>query len=45
MVNVTFGVDYMARQRQAFDGDLYPALAAYNGGPGNALAVAQTFWR
>jgi soluble lytic murein transglycosylase len=37
LVNLTFGVDYLARQRQAFDNDLYAALAAYNGGPGNAI--------
>lgn len=38
MVNVAFGVYYLDRQRQSFDGDIYAALAAYNGGPGNALA-------
>jgi soluble lytic murein transglycosylase len=36
LVNLTFGVDYLDHQRAAFDGDLYAALAAYNGGPGNA---------
>ena len=36
LVNVRFGAAYLARQRQAFDGDLYAALAAYNAGPGNA---------
>jgi len=36
LVNVHFGAAYLARQRQAFDGDLYAALAAYNAGPGNA---------
>lgn len=35
-INVKFGVYYLARQRDGFDGDLYAALAAYNGGPGNA---------
>ncbi|GAB4529879.1 MAG: transglycosylase SLT domain-containing protein [Anaerolineales bacterium] len=36
LVNVRFGSAYLARQRDAFDGDLYAALAAYNAGPGNA---------
>ena len=35
-INVRFGVYYLARQRDGFEGDLYAALAAYNGGPGNA---------
>jgi len=35
-VNLTFGVDYLAKQRDNLDGDLYAALAAYNGGFGNA---------
>ena len=35
-VNLTFGVDYLAKQRDYLGGDLYAALAAYNGGPGNA---------
>jgi soluble lytic murein transglycosylase len=35
-VNVTFGGDYLDTQRRYFDGNLYLALAAYNGGPGNA---------
>ncbi len=35
MVNVKLGARYMARQRDYF-GDPYVALAAYNGGPGNA---------
>lgn len=35
-VNLTLGVDYLARQRDSLGGDLYAALAAYNGGPGNA---------
>jgi soluble lytic murein transglycosylase len=37
LVSLTLGVDYLSRQRKAFEGDLYAALAAYNGGPGNAL--------
>jgi soluble lytic murein transglycosylase len=36
LVSLTFGVDYLDTQRKVFDGDLYAALAAYNGGPGNA---------
>jgi len=35
-VSAVFGVDYLASQRDLFNGDLYAALAAYNGGPGNA---------
>ncbi len=35
-ISVRFGVYYLARQRDGLDGDLYAALAAYNGGPGNA---------
>jgi soluble lytic murein transglycosylase len=36
LVNLTFGADYMDHQRTAFDGNIYTALAAYNGGPENA---------
>jgi soluble lytic murein transglycosylase len=35
-ISVKFGSWYLARQRDRFDGLLYPALSAYNGGPGNA---------
>jgi len=35
-ISVKFGSWYLARQRDTFDGMIYPALAAYNGGPGNA---------
>jgi len=35
-ISVKFGSWYLARQRDTFDGLIYPALAAYNGGPGNA---------
>lgn len=41
IVNLTLGVDYLNRQYEQFDGDLYAALAAYNAGPGNALAWKQ----
>jgi len=36
-INIQFGVEYLDRQRSYFKGDLYTALAAYNGGPGNAI--------
>jgi soluble lytic murein transglycosylase len=35
-ISVKFGSWYLARQRDTFDGMLYPALSAYNAGPGNA---------
>jgi soluble lytic murein transglycosylase len=35
LVSITFGADYLNTQHEYFD-DLYVALAAYNGGPGNA---------
>jgi soluble lytic murein transglycosylase len=35
IINIEFGAYYLNRQRVAFGGDLYQALAAYNGGPGN----------
>ena len=38
VVSIPMGAYYLARQRAYFDGDLYAALAAYNGGPGNTLA-------
>jgi soluble lytic murein transglycosylase len=38
LVSLTFGTEYLERQRRAFGGDLYAALAAYNGGPGNSRA-------
>lgn len=36
-VSIRFGTFYLARQRDFLNGDLYAALAAYNGGPGMAL--------
>ncbi len=36
-VSIDFGASYLGTQLRLFDGDLYLALAAYNGGPGNAL--------
>jgi soluble lytic murein transglycosylase len=35
-ISIQFGMYYLARQRDTFDGDLYAALAAYNGGPSNS---------
>jgi soluble lytic murein transglycosylase len=35
-ISIKFGVYYLARQRDGLDDDLYAALAAYNGGPGNS---------
>jgi soluble lytic murein transglycosylase len=40
-VSVVFGSYYLARNRSLLEGDLYATLAAYNGGPGNALAWKQ----
>lgn len=37
IVNLRFGIDYLNTQYKAFNGNYYAALAAYNGGPGNAL--------
>lgn len=36
-VSVAFGTHYIAKNLSLLSGDLYAALAAYNGGPGNAL--------
>lgn len=38
VINVRLGTAYLSYQRDLFKGDLMLALAAYNGGPGNALA-------
>jgi soluble lytic murein transglycosylase len=35
-VSILFGGHYLSKQLDAFDGDVAPALAAYNAGPGNA---------
>lgn len=37
LVSVNLGTDYLNRQRGFMSGDHYGALAAYNGGPGNAM--------
>ena len=36
-VNITLGIQYLARQKSLFEEDTYAALSAYNGGPGNTL--------
>jgi soluble lytic murein transglycosylase len=36
LISLTLGTDYLDRQLIFLDGDIYAALAAYNGGPGNA---------
>jgi soluble lytic murein transglycosylase len=38
IVSITFGASYLDFTRKYLDGNLYGALAAYNGGPGNARA-------
>jgi soluble lytic murein transglycosylase len=37
-VSVRFGSYYLDKNRDLFDGSIYGSLAAYNAGPGNALA-------
>ena len=37
-VSIAFGSYYLSRNRDLLRNDLYAALAAYNGGPGNAMA-------
>lgn len=36
MVSVRFGTWYLAQQRDRSDGNLFAAMAGYNGGPGNS---------
>lgn len=38
IVSVRFGAYYLAKNRDLLDADLYGGLAAYNAGPGNAIA-------
>ncbi len=40
-VSVRFGTHYLASNRDLLNGDIYAALAAYNGGPGNAVIWKQ----
>jgi soluble lytic murein transglycosylase len=37
-INIRLGTEYLTNQSNVFDNNLYAALAAYNGGPGNASA-------
>ncbi len=41
IVSVRFGAYYMDKNRDQLGGNIYAALAAYNGGPGNAIAWNQ----
>lgn len=41
IVSVRYGAYYMDKNRDQLGGNLYPALAAYNGGPGNAIVWNQ----
>ncbi|MDD5367694.1 MAG: tetratricopeptide repeat protein [Anaerolineaceae bacterium] len=38
MISIRLGMHYLNQQRNYFEGDLFAALAAYNGGPGNTIA-------
>jgi len=38
LVSIRFGSYYLGKNRDLLDGNLYAGLAAYNAGPGNALA-------
>jgi soluble lytic murein transglycosylase len=37
IVSINLGTHYLAYNRDAFNGNIYAALAAYNAGPGNAV--------
>ena len=37
-VSLLFGANYLKKQKNLFEGDLFAMLAAYNGGPGNTIA-------
>lgn len=41
IVSVRFGAYYLDKNRTLLDGNLFATLAAYNGGPGNAIAWNQ----
>ncbi|RPI80381.1 MAG: lytic transglycosylase domain-containing protein [Chloroflexi bacterium] len=36
VVSITFGADYLSNLLEYLDGDIFAALAGYNGGPGNS---------
>lgn len=38
VISIRMGAEYLARQKNFLEGDTLAALAAYNGGPGNAQA-------
>ncbi len=40
-MSVRFGAYYLAKNRDLLGGNLFAMLAAYNGGPGNALTWNQ----
>jgi soluble lytic murein transglycosylase len=40
-VSIAYGAHYLSSNRQLLGGDLYATLAAYNGGPGNAVQWQQ----
>ncbi len=37
-MNLSYGIDYLAKMRDGLNGDLYAMLAAYNAGAGRAVA-------
>ncbi len=41
-VSLRFGAHYLGSQLELFEGDISAALAAYNGGPGNALRWSES---
>ena len=43
VVSIRFGARYLSAQRSTMNGNLQGALAAYNGGPGNATMTADLY--
>jgi soluble lytic murein transglycosylase len=43
--SLRFGANYLAGQIERFDGNIFAALAAYNGGPHNAARWLEQQWR
>ncbi len=43
--SLRFGANYLAAQIERFDGNIFAALAAYNGGPVNAQRWLEQQWR